>query len=85
MAELLQFKCRFRPDDQSGSGFVGDFVGAAAQEGWKGLKTGGPLGLPNIAGGIRGVKRGGKRVVKSKALEQINKAAKRRLNDIFGE
>ena len=36
----------FRPDDQSGNGFVQDFFRASAQEGWKGLKTGGPLGLP---------------------------------------
>ena len=78
---------RYRPDDygQSGRGFMWDFVNAAAREGWKGLKTGGPLGLPNIPGGFRGVKRGGKRAVKRKALQEINRAAKRKLNDIFGE
>lgn len=73
---------RFRSDDQSGSGFVRDFFGASAREGWKGLKTGEPLGLPNIVGGIRGVKRGGKLAIKRKSLQEINKAAKRKLNDI---
>ena len=34
---------RFRPDDQSGNGFIQDFIRASAQEGWKGLKTGGLL------------------------------------------
>ena len=42
----------------------------------EGLKTGGPLGLPNIAEGIRGVKRGGKLAIKRRALEEINKVAK---------
>lgn len=54
-------------------------------EGWEGLKTGGPLGLPNIAGGIRGVKRGGKGAIKHKAKAEISKAVKRRFNDLFGE
>lgn len=78
---------RYRPDDygQKGRGLVGDVFRAAAREGWKGLKTGGTRGLPNISGGIRGVKRGGKRVLKRKALEKINQVAKRRLTDIFGE
>ena len=40
---------RFRPDDQSGYGFIQDFNRTSAQEGWKGLKMGGPLELPNIA------------------------------------
>ena len=75
---------RFRPDDQSGSGLAGDFgslVKSSAQGGWKGLKTGGPWGLPNIPGGIRGAKRGAKRGVK----DIINRAAKRKLDDLFGE
>ena len=76
---------RFRPDDQSGNGFIQDFILASSQEGWKGLKTGGPLGLPNIAGGIRGVKRGVKQTIKRKALQKINKVVKRKVNDIFGE
>ena len=79
---------RFRPDDQSGNGFASDFrslVKSSAQGGWKGLKTGGPLGLPNIPGGIRGAKRGAKRGVKRASLNIINRAAKRRLNDLFGE
>ena len=53
---------RFRPDDQSGCGVrVGDFVSLVKRStqgglkgGWKGLKTGGPLELPNIPGGFRG-------------------------------
>ena len=49
---------RFRPDDQSGSGFLRDFASSSLRSGWEGLKTGGPWGLPNIAGGFRGVKRG---------------------------
>ena len=80
---------RFRPDSQSGSGVsVGDFVSlvkrstqGGVKSGWKGLKTGGPVGLPNIPGGFRGAKRGAKRV----SLDIINREAKRRLNDIFGE
>ena len=60
----------FRPD-----GFTQDFILAIAQEGWEGLKTGGPLGLPNIAEGIRGIKRGGKRAIKRKAVQEINKVA----------
>ena len=51
---------RFRPDNQLGSGFVPDFVGSSLREGWEGFQKGGPLGLPNIAGGILGVKRGGR-------------------------
>ena len=76
---------RFGPDDQSGNGFIHDFILASAQEGWKGLKTGGPLGLTNIAGGIPGVKRGSNRAIKRKALQEINKVAKRKVNDLFGE
>ena len=76
---------RFKPDDQSGNGFIQDFILASDQEGWKGLETGGPLGLTNIAEGIRGIKRGGKRAIKRKALQEINKVAKRKVNDLFGE
>ena len=84
---------RFRPDDQSGSGVrVGDFVSLVKRStqgglkgGWKGLKTGGPLGLPNIPGGFRGAKKGIKRGVKRVAQDIINREAKRKLSDIFGE
>ena len=75
---------RFRPDDQFGSGFVRDFIGSSVKGGWEGLKTGGVRGLPNIVGGIRGVKKGGKRVVKRKAQQVIQRNVKRKLNDIFG-
>ena len=68
---------RFRPDDQSGNYFIQDFIRACAQEGWKGLKTGGPLGLPNIAEGNRGIKRGGKRAIKRKVLQEIRLATSR--------
>ena len=71
---------RFKPDDQTGNAFIQDFILASAQEGWKGLKTGGPLGSPNIAEGIRGIKRGGKRAIKRKALQEIHKVAKRKMN-----
>ena len=43
---------QFWPDYQSGDGFVKDCITTSAREGWKGLKTGKPLGLPYIAGGI---------------------------------
>ena len=76
---------RFKPDDQSGNGFIQDFILASAQEGWKGLRTSGPLGLPNIAEGIRGIKRGGKRAIKRKALQEINKVAKGKVNVLFEE
>ena len=76
---------RFRPDDQSGSGFLRDFASSSLQSGREGLKTGGPWRLPNIAGGFCGVKRGGKRAIKRKALAEINRAAKRKITDIFGE
>ena len=51
---------------------------------WKGLKTEGPLGLPNIPGSIRGAKRGAKRNAKGASLDIINRAAKRKLDDLFG-
>ena len=79
---------RFRPDDQSGGGIASDFGGvirSTAQGGWKGLKTGGLLGLPNIPGGFRGAKRGAKRGVKRASQNIIDRAVKRKLNDIFGE
>ena len=76
---------RFRPDDQSGNGFLRDLTSSSLRSGWQGLKTGGRWGLPNIAGGIRGVKRGGKQAIKRKALAEINRAAKRKLTDIFGK
>ena len=44
-----------------------------------------PLELPNIAEGIRGINRGGKQAIKRKALQEINKVAKRKVNDLFGE
>ena len=40
--------------------------------------------LHNIAGGIRGMKRG-KQAIKRKALAEINQAGRRKLSDIFGE
>ena len=80
---------RFRPDGQSGNGFFGDAIKdvalSSARGGWKGLKTGVVTGLPiNFRGGIRGAKRGGKRAIKRKALEGLNRVAKKKLNDIFG-
>ena len=45
---------------------------------------GGVRGLPNIVGGIRGVKKGGKRALKHKAEQVIQRNVKRKLNDIFG-
>ena len=84
---------RFKPDGQGGGGIgVGDFVSLVKRSaqgglrgGWEGLKTGGPLGLPNIPGGFRGAKRGVKRGVKRVAQDIINREAKRKLSDIFGE
>ena len=76
---------RFRPDDQSGNGFLRDLTSSSLRSGWEGLKTGGRWGLPNIAGGIHGVKRRGKRAIKRKVLAEMNRAAKRKLDDIFGE
>ena len=76
---------RFKPDDQSGNGFLRDLVSSSARSGWEGLKTRGRWGLPSISGGVRGVKRGAKRAIKRKALTEINRAAKRKLADIFGE
>ena len=75
----------FRPDDEFGSGFLRDVVGLSFREGWKGLKTGGVRGLPNIAGGVRGIKRGGKRAVKWKAQQVMERNVKHRLDDIFGK
>ena len=79
---------RFRPDDQSGGNFANEFKSllktsalGGVRGGWKGLKTGAPLGLPNIPGGIRGAKRGAKRA----SLGIINRVAKRKLDDLFGE
>ena len=75
---------RFRPDDQFGSGLVQDFIGFSVKGGWEGLKMGGVRGLPNIVGGIQGMKKGGKRVLKRKAEQVIQRNVKRKLNDIFG-
>ena len=82
----------FRPDDQSGGNFANEFknlVKTTAAGGvtgqWNGLKTGGPLGLPNIPGSIRGAKRGAKRNATGASLDIINRAAKRKLDDLFGE
>ena len=83
---------RFRPEDQSGGSFANEFkslVKATAvggvKGGWKGLKMGGLLGLPNIPGSVHGAKKGAKRNVKRASLNIINKRAKRKLDDIFGE
>ena len=75
---------RLRPDDQFGSGFVRDFIESSMREGWEGLKKGGPRGLPNIAGGIRGVKKGGRRAVKRKTEQVVQRNVKRKVNNIFG-
>lgn len=74
---------RYYPD-QDGNGFFKDVVRAAVSGGWKGLKSG-TTPLPNIRGAVSGAKRGVKQAVKRKALQEINKQAKRKLNDIFGE
>ena len=87
---------RFRPDEQSGRGFVRDLLTATAKDaaksalksGWQGLKTNTSFGLPlNIAAGKRGLKTGAKRAVKRKALGLLDtgsKRARKRLTDIFG-
>jgi len=43
------------------------------------------MGLPNIVGSIPGVNAGGRRAIKRKALSEINRAAKRKLDNIFGK
>ena len=93
---------RYRPDNQGG-GSLGSFLGnifkdvktsalsEAKREGWKSLKSGGPLGLPSVfagiggvkRGAIRGVKRGAKRNAKS-VINNANKSAKRAVDDLFG-
>ena len=93
---------RYRPDNQGGGGLgafldnvFNDMESAAKSEarrdGWKSLKSGGPLRLPSLFAGIRGVKRGAvrgaKRGVKRKAnsaIDRANDAAKRAVKDIFG-
>ena len=90
---------RYRPDNQGGGGYIGAFLkdvlgsakSEAKSEGWKGLKSGGPLGLPSLFAGVRGVKRGAIRGAKrgvnrkaSSAINIANAAAKRAVNDIFG-
>ena len=83
---------RFRPYDHCGNGFANEIkclvkttALGGVKGGWKGLKTGGPLGLPNIPGSIRGAKREAKRGAKRASLDIINRTAKRKLDDIFGE
>ena len=90
---------RYRPENQGGGGYLDAFVkdvvasaeSQAKKEGWNAFKSGGPLGLPSLAAGIRGVKRGAKRGakrgVKRKAewaIERANAAAKRAVKDLFG-
>ena len=89
---------RYRADIQGGGGLgsylgnamkdVASLAGAEARrEGWKSLKSGGPLGLPSLFAGIRGAKRGAKRGVKRKAnsaIDLANGAAKRAVKDLFG-
>ena len=94
---------RYRPGNQGGGGGIGAFLGnifndvtasvkeEARREGWKSLKSGGPMGLPSLFAGVRGVKRGAvrgaKRGVKRKANSAINianGAAKRAVKDLFG-
>ena len=78
---------RYRPE-QGGGGFLDSFVkdvvnemrAGAKSEAWKGFKSGGPWGLPNIVAGGRGA-------IKRKADSALNSAraaAKRAVNDIFG-
>ena len=93
---------RYRADIQGGGG-LGSYLGnalkdvastagtEARREGWKALKSGGPLGLPSLFAGIRGAKRGAtrgaKRGAKRKATSAINLAngaAKRAVKDLFG-
>ena len=93
---------RYRPDNQGG-GSLGAFIGdifkdvktsalsEAKKEGWKQLKSGGPLGIPSVFAGIggvkrgviRGVKRGAKRKANS-VIDNANKKAKRAIDDLFG-
>ena len=93
---------RYRPDNQGG-GSLGTFIGdifkdvktsalsEAKKEGWKQLKSGGPLGIPSVFAGIggvkrgviRGVKRGAKRKANS-VIDNANKKAKRAIDDLFG-
>ena len=93
---------RYRPDNQSGGSlrsFLGNIfkdvkdsaVSEAKKEGWKQLKSGGPLGLPSVSAGFGGVKRGAirgaKRGAKRKAhsvVQDANKKAKRAIDDLFG-
>ena len=94
---------RYRPDNQSGGGGLRSFLGnifndvknsavsEAKKEGWKQLKSGGPLGLPSVSAGFGGVKRGAirgaKRGAKRKAnslVDNANKKAKRAIDDLFG-
>ena len=77
---------RYRPDDQSGKGFMRDLASSTLRSGWRGLKTGGPWGLPiNVKGAVRGGKAGAKRAVKRKAQVVLQRAVKRKLDDIFGK
>ena len=62
---------RFRPGDQSRGKFAKEFKSlvkttalGGLKDGWKRLKTEGPLGLSNIPGSIRGAKKGAKRNAK---------------------
>ena len=93
---------RYRPDNQSGGSlrsFLGNIfkdvkdstLSEARREGWKQLKSGGPLGLPSVSAGLGGVKRGAvrgaKRGAKRKAnslVDHANKKAKRAIDDLFG-
>ena len=88
--------------NQGGSGFksfangvvrdiAASALGEAQRDGWKSLKSGGPLGLPSLFAGVQGVKRGAirgaKRGAKRKAtsaLNHANKTAKRAVDDLFG-
>ena len=94
---------RYRPDNQNGGGGLKSLLGSifkdvknsalseAKREGWKQLKSGGPLGLPSVSAGFDGVKRGAirgaKRGAKRKAhsvVRDANKKAKRAIDDLFG-
>ena len=78
---------RFKLDGQSGVNFVNEFKSLAknvAKSGVSGARQGAKFHLDPI-GGFRGAKRGVKRGLKRGALDIINKVAKRKLDDIFGQ
>ena len=78
---------RFKPDGQGGGNLVGEFTSLAknvAKSGVSGARQGAKFHLDAL-GGFRGAKRGVKRGLKRGTLDIINKVAKKKLDDIFGE